>query len=238
MKKAVKFKSNKLTLRGTLMAPDNVRKFPAVAYFHGRGSTYKKNLGLGEKLAKNKIAFFGFDFTGSPDSEGDFGETTIRGKIDDARAGLDFLLSQEGVDKERLGLMGGSQGGHIAAILAHKYNARSLILAAPVAYPESILDKKETVEAPPWKDKKENWLDSRSFKEIEEFKSAFLIIEKELHEAIPHEMIMEYFERAKTKQKSRHVIKESIHALGQADSPFRKEAIRVAADWFVKTLLN
>jgi len=55
------------------------------------------------------------DFRGSGDSEGNFEDMTVSGEISDAIKALDFLEAQEGVDKNRIGILGLSMGGRVAA---------------------------------------------------------------------------------------------------------------------------
>jgi len=66
-------------------------------------------------LARAGIASLRFDFYGSGESDGEFREVTLQGEIADARAAMDFFRRQKGIDPKRLGLLGLSLGGAIAA---------------------------------------------------------------------------------------------------------------------------
>ena len=61
-----------------------------------------------------------FDFRGSGDSEGRFEEQNIDSEIKDLNAAVDFLRKRKSVDKEKIGVIGYSKGGMIAAIGAAK----------------------------------------------------------------------------------------------------------------------
>jgi hypothetical protein len=58
-----------------------------------------------------------FDFYGSGDSDGSFEDFTIQTELNDAVAGLDWLLAQPGIDSRRVGVVGLSFGGGVTALL-------------------------------------------------------------------------------------------------------------------------
>ena len=238
MNKDIEFKSNGLILKGTLYIPESKKGLSAAIYYHGRGSSYKRYPGFGKSLEKEGIAFLGFDFAGCGESEGDFGKTTLASKIEDAKVAIDFLLNQKGVDQERIGVFGVSQGGHIAAMIASTYKqVRSLVLGSPAAYPKYILNKIES-ESSSFSYERKFWQDSPALEAIEIFKGPLMIIEHELDEVIPRDLIKEYYNKAGSKEKSIYILKASYHRPGEIGSPFREEISRVVVDWFVKTLLN
>jgi len=59
-----------------------------------------------------------FDFRGSGESDGTFEEMTIEGEIADALAAVEFLREEPTVDPARIGLVGLSLGGLVAACAA------------------------------------------------------------------------------------------------------------------------
>ena len=88
---------------------------------------------LGKELAKRGIAVLRFDYRGAGDSEGEFSEITLEGKISDTLKCLDFLAHDPRIDADRLGLLGRSLGGAIAVLAAGRYKTiKSLALWAPV----------------------------------------------------------------------------------------------------------
>lgn len=111
--------------------------YPAIVICPGFGGNkcgkFRLFVTLGQELAKRGIAVLRFDYRGAGDSEGEFGEITLEGKISDTIACLDFLTQDTHVDSHRLGLMGRSLGGVIAILAACRYpSIRSLVLWAPV----------------------------------------------------------------------------------------------------------
>jgi len=93
-------------------------------------------------LAAHGLAVLRFDFRGSGDSGGDFREMTISREIEDAGAALDSLVSRPEVDPNRVGVLGLSLGGCVAACLAGRdARVRALVLWAATAHPERIRDR-------------------------------------------------------------------------------------------------
>jgi hypothetical protein len=86
----------------------------------------------GQGLASLRI-----DFRGSGQSEGQFADTTISGQAIDALAAIEFLKTQKAVDASRLAVVGWSQGGAVATLVAARSPSpiRAVALWAPVAVP-------------------------------------------------------------------------------------------------------
>jgi len=92
-------------------------------------------------LADRGFAVLRFDFRGSGQSEGEFGEMTLGGEIDDATVMLDWLAARPELDAGLLGVLGFSVGGAVASCLTARRGdlIRALVLWAPVAYPYELL---------------------------------------------------------------------------------------------------
>ena len=75
-----------------------------------------------------------FDFRGSGESDGRFRDMTIGGEIDDALVALEALRAEPTADPDRIGLLGLSLGGLVAACAAGRDgNVRALVLWSAVA---------------------------------------------------------------------------------------------------------
>ena len=128
------------TLRGMVHRPAGAshRRVPAVAMFHGftgnRMESHWIFVKCSRALAQAGIASLRFDFYGSGESDGDFREVTLRGEIADGRAAVAFLRQQKGIDPARVGLLGLSLGGAVAAALAASLQAGALVLWSAVAH--------------------------------------------------------------------------------------------------------
>lgn len=140
MKKQVEFKVGNKVLRGTLFIPSGKGPFPGVVFYHGRGSKRARYLPMAESLSQKGMLTLAFDFRGCGESDGDFADQTHRMGVEDAKAGLNFLLSQN-VDKGRMGIQGSSFGGYVTGMLLNNYDfIKSVVLRAPAAYSDLMLD--------------------------------------------------------------------------------------------------
>ena len=122
---------------GILHRPLQAKNVPAIVICPGfagnKCGKFRMFVTLGKELAKRGIAVFRFDYRGAGDSEGEFHDITLEGKISDTLKCLDFLANDSQIDPSRLGLLGRSLGGAIAVLAARRFDAiKSLVLWAPV----------------------------------------------------------------------------------------------------------
>ncbi|MCE5294597.1 MAG: alpha/beta hydrolase [Chlamydiales bacterium] len=124
IRSAVTLESGGLKLFGVLHLPIEAlqKKVPAVMFCHGFGGNKSGKLRLAvrlaEELSRAGIASLRIDFRGSGDSEGDFADTTIQTQFEDAKIGLQYLLSLPNIDTDKIAIMGRSLGGALATHLA------------------------------------------------------------------------------------------------------------------------
>ena len=138
------YKNNdsKLILSGTLTLPNFYEKAPAVILIHGMGPFDRDyNLGkhklfvvLADYLANKGIAVLRFDKRGVGKSEGKFDlDVTSQDLADDVLAGVEYLKTRKEIDYNKIGLIGLSEGGMIAPMVAAKSkNITFLVLMAGV----------------------------------------------------------------------------------------------------------
>ncbi len=110
---------------GMLSMPKNAKNAPVVLLLHGTGSQ-KDEVGdqyknLAKELAEKGIASLRIDFAGTGDSKQDYSKYTITGAISDANASINYLEKVCGIDKNKIGVVGYSQGGTVAIQVA-SYN--------------------------------------------------------------------------------------------------------------------
>ncbi|SHM44866.1 alpha/beta hydrolase family protein [Flavobacterium xinjiangense] len=119
-------KTDKNVLAGTLSLPQKEGRFPAVILISGSGPQnrdeelmgHKPFLVLADYLTKKGIAVLRFDDRGVAKSSGDFKKATTMDFAKDVQAGVDYLRSRKEIDKNKIGLIGHSEGGVIAPIVA------------------------------------------------------------------------------------------------------------------------
>ena len=135
------FKNNKagITLAGTLTLPEKEGKFPAVVLISGSGPQnrdeelmgHKPFLVLADHLTRQGLAVLRYDDRGTAASEGNFARATTYDLADDAAAAFDYLQSRKEIDTNKTGLIGHSEGGIIAPLLASENTAiRFVVLMA------------------------------------------------------------------------------------------------------------
>lgn len=115
-----------IKLAGTLTLPKKDGVFPAVALITGSGPQNRDEELMGHKpfliiadfLTRNGIAVLRFDDRGTASSEGDFKTATTNDFATDVNAAVEYLITRKEIDKKKIGLIGHSEGGIIAPIVA------------------------------------------------------------------------------------------------------------------------
>lgn len=137
--KPVVFYNQEQQINGILHSPTHCdASCPAVAFFHGFTGTKVEPHRIFVKTARElaAIGFYvlRFDFRGSGDSAGNFSEMTIGGEVSDAIKSIDVLTAMPGVDAERIGILGLSMGGCVAAFVSGQdTRVKSTVMWAPLS---------------------------------------------------------------------------------------------------------
>lgn len=130
----------KVSLSATLTLPrDGNAPYPAVVLVSGSGAqnrdeeifSHKPFLVIADYFASRGIAVLRYDDRGTGQSSGSFADATTFDFADDAEAMFKALRKQSDIDPRRVGLIGHSEGGTIAPIVASRNkNAAFIILMA------------------------------------------------------------------------------------------------------------
>jgi hypothetical protein len=141
--------TDNVVLAGTLTFPKEGNNFPAVVMITGSGGQNRNEELLGHKpflviadyLTRNGIAVLRFDDRGIAQSTGDHLTATSEDFAKDVLAALDFLKSRNEINKTKIGLIGHSEGGMIAPLVAIQSNdVAFIIMMAGLGIPgDSIL---------------------------------------------------------------------------------------------------
>jgi len=110
-----------LNLAGMLFVPDGDGPFPAVAVIHGAGTSVRDNnwyLTLVSYLQENGVVVLLPDKRGSEKSEGNWRTSSYEDLATDSVAAVDFLKNQKIVTISEIGIIGMSQGGQFAPLVA------------------------------------------------------------------------------------------------------------------------
>jgi len=145
----VKNEEQNVELAGTLTMPEKGGPFPAVILITGSGPQdrneglmgHKPFLLIADYLTRRGIAVLRVDDRGVGKSTGKFSEATTLNFVTDVASEIDFLKTQKEIDPAKIGLLGHSEGGLIAPILASERNdvAFIILLAGPGLSGEKIL---------------------------------------------------------------------------------------------------
>ncbi len=113
-------------LAGTLTIPGQEGPFPAVLLISGSGPQDRDETLLGhhpflvlaDYLTRHGIAVLRVDDRGIGKSTGDFTQATSEDFASDVLAGVEYLKSREEINPKQIGLIGHSEGGLIAPMVA------------------------------------------------------------------------------------------------------------------------
>jgi dipeptidyl aminopeptidase/acylaminoacyl peptidase len=110
-----------LQLAGMLFQPEGEGPFPAVVVIHGAGSSQRANpwyLSLASYLQDSDIAVLLPDKRGSESSAGDWRTASFQDLATDTLAAISFLQERYPEQISEIGILGASQGGQVAPIVA------------------------------------------------------------------------------------------------------------------------
>jgi len=136
-------------LAGTLTLPQSEGPFPAVILITGSGQQNRNEeiaghrpfLVLSDYLTRKGIAVLRVDDRGIGGSTGNVSQDTTEDFAGDVLTGVEYLKSRKEIDPSRIGLIGHSEGGLIAPMVAVKPPdiAFIVLMAAPGVTGEEIL---------------------------------------------------------------------------------------------------
>ena len=237
--KEIEFESDGLTLRGKVFYPDNQKeKNPAILFIQGWTGVKENSFQYAAGLAKLGYICFVFDSRGHGESEGDINTATTEEFTRDDLAAYDFFISLEGVDKDRVSVVGSSFGGYRAAYLISKRPINNLVLRASADYanegfkiPRMKAGGSEVSEVLEWRKQARKPNETWALQAVHNFNGNILIIESEIDEHVPHQTIQNYRDAIKDESKLKYVfMKGAPHSI--KEGPFRDEVERIYTDWF------
>lgn len=120
-------KKDSIRFAGTLTLPSKKGKFPVVILITGSGPqnrdeelfNHKPFLVLSDHLTKKGIAVLRFDDRGVGKSTGTFNNATTMNFATDVESAIQYLKTRKEIKKNKIGLIGHSEGGVIASIIAN-----------------------------------------------------------------------------------------------------------------------
>jgi uncharacterized protein len=146
-------------LVGTLTLPEGDGTHPGVILISGSGAQdrdgrnpglpgYAPSAWLADHLTRHGLAVLRFDERGVGASGGDHASATSADLADDVEAALRTLAAHDRVDPERVGLLGHSEGGVIAAMVAARSSDVAFVVTiagSAVPYQELVVSQVERI---------------------------------------------------------------------------------------------
>lgn len=136
-----------VTLSATLTIPAGDGPFPAVILVSGSGPQdrnsevfgHKPFLVLSDYLTRNGIAVLRYDDRGVGKSTGDFSAATSADFALDAESAFEFIINQPSINSKLVGIIGHSEGGMIAPMVAA--NNKEISFVVMIAGPAIPIDE-------------------------------------------------------------------------------------------------
>ena len=138
-----------ISLAGTLTLPAGPGPFPAAILIAGSGphdrdenvAGHRPFLVLADHLTRKGIAVLRYDKRGIGKSTGNYDQATTEDFAGDVAAALEFLKTRKEINVRKIGLIGHSEGGLIAPMIATRSSdvAWLVLLAAPGLKGEQIM---------------------------------------------------------------------------------------------------
>jgi dienelactone hydrolase len=120
-----------INLAGLLFIPPGQGPFPAAVIIHGSGTSHRDSgwyLTLSHYLQQNGVVVLLPDKRGSEKSGGDWRTASFHDLATDTLAAIEFLVEQEQVSISEIGVVGMSQGGWIAPIVASESDRLAFVV--------------------------------------------------------------------------------------------------------------
>lgn len=149
--------SANITLAGTLTLPSKEGVYPAVILISGSGpqdrnsefAGHRPFLVLADHLTTNGIAVLRYDDRGYGQSTGSFDKGTSLDFSYDVESAVEYLKTRKEIRKNKIGLMGHSDGAMVAPMVAARsgdINFMVLLAGPGVPGPELLLTRQELLE--------------------------------------------------------------------------------------------
>lgn len=216
-------------------------KHSAVMTIHGMTSSKDGYEPIVERLVEEHgIVGMAVSIRGHGNSEGSRSILRIKDGITDGFAAYKYLINLPYVDQNKIGIIGASFGGAIAAMIAGRENIRSLVLRVPATYDlrmmnmtdDNVMRKEVDVFN---KMLVEDILKTLPVAALSEYSGALFVISSEHDHVIPNKMIQAFLDIATHASVKEHLmIRGATHNL--SNNQWREEFRNAAIAFLVRTL--
>ena len=181
--------------------------------------------------------FLTFDMRGHGKSPGEFEKLSRKDFVDDVVAAYDFLVEQEGVDKDNINVLGSSFGGYLASLLTKERGVSRLMLRVPADYPDEGFEMPKVESSDDdkaeWRAQVREWKETAALRALHHFHGEVLLIESEKDESIPPQTVKNYKNAVEAEgQVTYMLMKDAPHSL--RDRPdLQREFEKILVDWMI-----
>ncbi len=228
-------KDVEIKLAGTLTLPFGDAPFPAVLLITGSGPqdrnetiyNHRPFLVLADYLTRQGTAVLRVDDRGVGKSTGDFSKATSEDFASDVLAGIEYLKARKEINPKQIGLIGHSEGGIIAPMVAVKSPdvAFIVLMAGTGLTGEEISYLQGALIARAMEASEEDIAKNRRFNE-----KIFSVIkeekDKKMAEERLHQMFMEYWEKMSEEEKN------IIGDIGDPEEYLKAQLQNLLSPWF------
>lgn len=218
MKLSLKLRNQNLAV--TLVKPGKKFKgpLPALIFIHGWKSNQEGNIKRAKEISKLGFICLTLDLRGHGESGEPIEQYSREDHLEDIKTAYEYLTHFKEVNPEKIGIIGSSYGAYLSAVATNYLNFEWLILRVPALYfddgfstptAELIRKDKDAFTTSGLTPK-----NSLALKGVANFLGEILIIESEKDKVIPHEVIENYLNDVKDKQRLTYALmKDTAHSL-------------------------
>ena len=171
------------------------RPCPAALLIHGWESAQDRMFGLAAQLVARGFICLTLDLRGHGESSGDRDALSRKDFFADVVAAYDTLAAENAVDRPRIGAVGSSFGGHLAAMLSAERPLAWVILRVPADYPDDTFEVPRAQDADSklaWRSQPRAWEETAAMRAMHAFEGPVLIVEAGNDELVPRQLILNY----------------------------------------------
>jgi dienelactone hydrolase len=206
------------SVSGTVLTPGE--RLPGMLFVHGWAGNQQQYLARAREIAALGCICLTFDLQGHASTSDKQHSVTREDNLRDVLAAYDLLATMPTIDKQKIGVVGSSYGGYLAAILTSLRPVRWLALRVPALYldedwtkPKQKLDKRKIAS---YRRGPVSANENRALGACASFRGDVLIVECENDDVVPGPTIANYREAFERPQSITYrVIAGADHALSK-----------------------
>ncbi|MDQ9171925.1 alpha/beta fold hydrolase [Oxalobacteraceae bacterium R-40] len=227
-------------IAGTLLTPNVL--IPGVLFVHGWGGSQEQYVARAKEIAALGCICLTFDLRGHAGTHVQQESVSREDNLHDVLAAYDMLASQPSVDPNAIAVVGSSYGGYLAAILTTMRRVEWLALRVPALYMDSgwELPKQQLHQDQDLDTYRKSLIpaaENRALRACAAYRGDVLIIESELDNTVPHEVIANYLEACiKPRSLTYRVIQDADHGL--SEESMQRAYTGLLVKWMTEMILG